>query len=735
MWRYFPGFNVVFRQALRRHSLRSHVEATYGPVAPPPTMSDDDNDDDDDVVVTPATPATGGGDTSDASSDIMDESGTMEGLSSRLHQIASEHVFTYRITKAATEHARTPFDFFVVLLESKLVQFFRQHTALREICDQLPDGFYQVDLDDVYPNIRELRDLRARDDAPASFHAFVASVEDLFRDAYAQMDAEIASAAGVQYSTLWYYFDQAGKLFSVPAWYGHRYCYVHKSYTYERGRHCRFVATGTVVGYDEKCARTTFTVSTSIPEYKGRRTLESLPIQVVTDPEPFREAGRRTQELLQRAKREAGVQMRLRGIQLFLARSGGVRVYRDQRCMVSSEHKNEDLFTDLFPIYRDVAPIREHESGGGEAVLTLARLLESFDDDGSGGDGASAAGGTDGAVVDKRQTVAEEELACILPFVPIFNLGATKVWGVAHVGDLTPVQYKTHSFADLAMDEDRKAMIRHLVTYHQRHAVQRAAAATTTSAAIVDDDASAAVGKEDEKDAEMSKGKGLLFMLHGPPGVGKTLTAETVADHLRTPLYVVSSADISLETSSIEQSLTDIQRLCRAWRAVMLIDEADIFLEQRDLRDIGRNAVVATFLRFLEYTENVIFLTTNRLKTLDPAIRSRIHLILSYTPLTEPQRTQIWHRALRDMLADHHLAGEDDAGDVDQLVRNDLAPLDLNGREIHNVCRTALASLFEEHREEPRKARARKRILRRVRLIIDTNRQYEDRQTQARMYM
>ena len=200
---------------------------------------------------------------------------------------------------------------------------------------------------------------------------------------------------------------------------------------------------------------------------------------------------------------------------------------------------------------------------------------------------------------------------------------------------------------------------------------------------------------------------------------------------------VVSSADISLETRSIEHSLTDIQRLCRAWRAVMLIDEADIFLEQRDLRDIGRNAVVATFLRFLEYTENVIFLTTNRLKTLDPAIRSRIHLILSYTPLTEPQRTQIWHRALRDMLADHHhLAGEDDAGDdVDQLVRNDLAPLDLNGREIHNVCRTALASLFEEHREEPRKARARKRILRRVRLIIDTNRQYEDRQTQARMYM
>jgi SpoVK/Ycf46/Vps4 family AAA+-type ATPase len=58
---------------------------------------------------------------------------------------------------------------------------------------------------------------------------------------------------------------------------------------------------------------------------------------------------------------------------------------------------------------------------------------------------------------------------------------------------------------------------------------------------------------------------------------------------------------------------------------VVLIDEADIFLEKRTTTQIDRNAVVGTFLRVLEYYNGVLFLTTNRVHDFDEAFYSRYH--------------------------------------------------------------------------------------------------------------
>ncbi|KAJ7099777.1 hypothetical protein C8R44DRAFT_642185 [Mycena epipterygia] len=60
--------------------------------------------------------------------------------------------------------------------------------------------------------------------------------------------------------------------------------------------------------------------------------------------------------------------------------------------------------------------------------------------------------------------------------------------------------------------------------------------------------------------------------------------------------------------------------------AAVLIDEADVFLEERGTASIERNAMVAVFLRQLEYFQRVLFLTTNRVKQFNPAFQSRIHL-------------------------------------------------------------------------------------------------------------
>lgn len=50
----------------------------------------------------------------------------------------------------------------------------------------------------------------------------------------------------------------------------------------------------------------------------------------------------------------------------------------------------------------------------------------------------------------------------------------------------------------------------------------------------------------------------------------------------------------------LDANLTRIFSMSSAWDAVVLIDEADVFLEERSLHDLERNAMVAVFLRQLE---------------------------------------------------------------------------------------------------------------------------------------
>ena len=129
------------------------------------------------------------------------------------------------------------------------------------------------------------------------------------------------------------------------------------------------------------------------------------------------------------------------------------------------------------------------------------------------------------------------------------------------------------------------------------------------------------------------KGQGLVINLFGPPGVGKTLSAEATSEHLRRPLYIIGSGDLGTTAHDVDQALTKAFDLAAHWHAVLLIDEADVFLEQRSLHDMERNAMVAVFLRHIEYYRGILFLTTNRIKTFDEAFLSRIHVALHFSEL------------------------------------------------------------------------------------------------------
>ncbi|KAF2180926.1 hypothetical protein K469DRAFT_729606 [Zopfia rhizophila CBS 207.26] len=150
------------------------------------------------------------------------------------------------------------------------------------------------------------------------------------------------------------------------------------------------------------------------------------------------------------------------------------------------------------------------------------------------------------------------------------------------------------------------------------------------------------------------KGRGLIMLLHSLPGLGKTLTAEAVTEHLRRPLYSIST--------------------------VLLLDKADVCLERRSSHDLCRNSLVTVFLRKLEYLNGIMFLTTNRVSEFDEAILTRIHLMLRYDELSTDARKQIWGHFLSRSRTSYG------APDIHDRELERLVSSKLNGRQVGCLC-------------------------------------------------
>lgn len=95
------------------------------------------------------------------------------------------------------------------------------------------------------------------------------------------------------------------------------------------------------------------------------------------------------------------------------------------------------------------------------------------------------------------------------------------------------------------------------------------------------------------QDLIRGKGKGVVILLHGVPGVGKTATAEAVALKWKKPLFPITCGDLGYTAETLEKSLNEIFRLAHHWGCILLLDEADVFITQRERHDLKRNALVS----------------------------------------------------------------------------------------------------------------------------------------------
>ncbi len=250
----------------------------------------------------------------------------------------------------------------------------------------------------------------------------------------------------------------------------------------------------------------------------------------------------------------------------------------------------------------------------------------------------------------KFETILPKDAVICSPFVRGFSFSA-KQWLTLDLSNIRPIVFDDKAFDGLVLEPDTKETIEGLVTSFN----------DTSSLDLI-----------------TAKSEGLIINLAGPPGVGKTLTCEAVAEKLHLPLYSVTVGELGSRLEDLETNLKNLLEIAARWNAITLIDEADIFMQRRTNLDVVRNGFVGIFLRLLEYHRGLLFLTTNRVESFDEAFKSRISLSVAYPELDEDARRQIWNIFLNRAKLPNSLS-------IDNLSK-----LQMNGREIRSLIRLLL---------------------------------------------
>lgn len=191
--------------------------------------------------------------------------------------------------------------------------------------------------------------------------------------------------------------------------------------------------------------------------------------------------------------------------------------------------------------------------------------------------------------------------------------------------------------------------------------------------------------------ADVINGKsgGVCILCAGPPGTGKTLTAEVYSEIMRRPLYAVQTAQLGTTAGELENELRRVFARAQRWGAILLLDEADVYVRARG-DDLDQNAIVGVFLRVLEYYQGIMFMTTNRVDMVDDAIASRCIARIDYKIPHPNDQKRIWR-----VLADSSGIELPDTT-IEEIV---ATWSDLSGRDIKNLLK--LSRMVTSAKNEP----------------------------------
>lgn len=277
--------------------------------------------------------------------------------------------------------------------------------------------------------------------------------------------------------------------------------------------------------------------SISIPGFGNPRTISSLPVlplDFCEDPDAIK------QKLLARAKRFID----LRGIHNLQHSTKGRVMVDAKTCLRRVLPGDEDRKASQ---KKGMVVYEECKCACGVCKKQVDERPEDYDHE--------------------TREITENEMLLCSSTVLGFALSSHK-WIQMRIDDLSEIKWSADAIDRLVIDKRQKKVLSSLIN-------------------------SAVFTQGAEGDVIGWKGRGLVMLLHGQPGTGKTLTAESVCESLHRPLYIVSGGELGINPEEVEKTLQEVLELSKLWKAVILIDEADVFLEQRSAHDIVRNNFVS----------------------------------------------------------------------------------------------------------------------------------------------
>ena len=139
------------------------------------------------------------------------------------------------------------------------------------------------------------------------------------------------------------------------------------------------------------------------------------------------------------------------------------------------------------------------------------------------------------------------------------------------------------------------------------------------------------------------KGAGTLCF-YGLPGTGKTALAEHIANSIEKPLMIKRASDlVSKFVGETEQNMAEMFAEAQREGAVLLLDEADSFLQNRQMAQ--RNYEVSEvneMLQGMERFEGIFICTTNLMDRIDEAALRRFSFKIKFMALKPAMREKMF---------------------------------------------------------------------------------------------
>ena len=146
---------------------------------------------------------------------------------------------------------------------------------------------------------------------------------------------------------------------------------------------------------------------------------------------------------------------------------------------------------------------------------------------------------------------------------------------------------------------------------------------------------------------KIAYGRGVSMLFAGPPGTGKTMGAQVVANELKLEIYKVDlSAVVSKYIGETEKNLSEVFTEVKKSQSILFFDEADALFgkrtEVKDSHDKYANMETAYLLQKMEEYEGIVILASNYLQNFDDAFRRRIKFLVEFPFPDAEYREKMW---------------------------------------------------------------------------------------------